>query len=360
MEPRSRADEGGTVQGRPVVAPTRRARQTRPLLISALVYALALPPLLSVVAWTATAAAQSQEPVFAWPPGAPRVRLEAVIEPRAGKISRFFRKIAGKPEESLLIRPYGVAWDGDDLLVTDPDAGQLLRLSRRGRVLGSFGGRLASPIGVAVCRDGIVVSDSQAGAVWLLDRALKVAQTLAEKLDRPTGITCDEDEIYVAETGAHRILVLTTEGLRRTLGVRGSAEGELNFPTFLALDGDVLWIGDTLNFRLQGLDAETGAPLASFGGLGDAPGEMPRIKGLAVDGEGHLWVADAHLDLVALFRRDGTFLMELGQTGSGPGELSFPAGIAIRADGRVAVVDSLNRRLQIFSILPPPSEGGGE
>ena len=136
-------------------------------------------------------------------------------------------------------------------------------------------------------------------------------------------------------------------------GGRGAGPGLFNFPAALSLHAGNLWVGDTLNFRVQRLDAIRGEPVGTFGRLGDAAGEMPRIKGVAVDAAGILWVSDAHLDRVALFRPDGTFLTDIGGKGELPGEFSFPAGLAAHPDGRVAIVDSLNRRIQIFRRVGP-------
>jgi len=290
-----------------------------------------------------------------WPADAPRVRLERVLEPQGARTGRLFRLLAGQPEAPLLERPYGVAWDGGDLLLTDPGAGRVLRISTGGRVLASSKAELSSPIGIASCSRGIVVTDSERGEVLLLGEDLRVRERLAEGLLRPTGVACSADEIFVAETGGHRIRVLSESG-ERFLGTRGSEPGELNFPTSLVLDGDDLWIGDTLNFRVQRIDAATGAPRGAFGQLGDMAGEMPRLKGLAIDGAGQLWVADAHLDAISMFRRDGTYLMTVGSTGAAPGSFSFPAGVAANAGGELAVVDSFNRRIQIFRLVAPGTD----
>jgi sugar lactone lactonase YvrE len=119
----------------------------------------------------------------------------------------------------------------------------------------------------------------------------------------------------------------------------------------VAIAGGSLLVGDTLNFRVQRIDLETGAAEGVFGQLGDAPGEMPRIKGLAVDAAGQLWVSDAHTDRVSLYTADGRLLLTLGGRGVDPGRFSFPAGIAAHPDGRVAVADSFNRRIQVFRIV---------
>jgi sugar lactone lactonase YvrE len=137
-----------------------------------------------------------------------------------------------------------------------------------------------------------------------------------------------------------------------SFGRRGEAPGELNFPVSVALAADSLWIGDTLNFRVQRLDLSNGIPLGQLGRLGDTSGDTPRLKGIAQDAAGHLWLTDGQLDRVTLYDPDGVFLMSIGRTGSDPGEFAFPAGVAAHPDGRIAVADSLNRRVQIFRILP--------
>jgi DNA-binding beta-propeller fold protein YncE len=291
-------------------------------------------------------------PELAWPPDQPRVALERVIAGRSDLRRRgFWRRLAGQPDKALFQRPYGVAWDSEDLLVTDPAAGRVLRITRRGKVTSSPEGLLLGPIGVASCPDGVVVSDSRSGRVALLSRELELLGWLAEGLERPTGVGCTGQQILAVETGKHRVHVLGPGEARTHFGRRGEGPGEFNFPSALVVDHAELWVGDTLNFRLQQLSVDSGQVLAAFGQLGDSPGEMPRIKGLALDAQGNLWISDGHLDVVTIYSRSGRFLMDLGGTGSHPGEFSFPAGIAAGQDGRVAVVDSLNRRLQVFRLL---------
>lgn len=297
----------------------------------------------------------------AWPPGDPRVRFEKVVETEKdlGR-SAFFQRLTGQGPQPLFERPYGVAWDGEDLLVTDPGAGIVLRLTENGKIFRSRPDVLAGPIGVAACLGGVVVADGRSGRVGLFDERLHFARWLAEDLERPTGVACVSDGVAVVETAAHRVVVLRGDGTRRELGTRGTGAGEFNYPAAITVAGDVLWVGDTLNFRIQEIDAETGRSSGTFGRLGDSAGETPRVKGLAVDVMGHLWVSDAHLDLIALFDRDGVFLMDIGGPGEAIGQFSFPTGIAAHPDGRMAVVDFLNRRIQILRVVDDGMEGDRE
>ncbi len=296
--------------------------------------------------------------LLVWPAENPRVRLSEVISleasPHRGS-RRWLRLLVGSQgaQSSGSRRPYAVAWDGEDLLVADPDARRLVRIGPGGRVRPSPRGFSGQPIGLAVCSKGIAVTDSQAGTLSLLDEDFRNPRRLAENLLRPTGIVCDGSRIIIAETGRHRLLIFEGDGSQHSLGRRGTGLLEFNFPTSLALAGGTLWVGDALNFRVQAIDLATGVAQASFGRLGDAPGEMPRIKGIAVDSEGHLWIADAHLDRVSIFTAEGDLLTSIGGPGAAAGTFSFPAGVAAHPDGRVAVVDSFNRRLQIFQPVAP-------
>jgi DNA-binding beta-propeller fold protein YncE len=287
--------------------------------------------------------------------------LEAIIEldrsaMRKGAGMRRWLGVTEIPQSFR--RPYGVTWRDGDLVVADPGSGRVARIAPTGKISYSERGLFRQPIGVAVCDEALVVSDAEAGRVALLDGQLRLLRWLVEDVQRPTGLACRDGRVYVVETGRHRILVLK-DGEVEVLGERGAGPGEFNFPTSLTTDGESLWVGDALNFRVQRIDPEDGSPLGDFGRVGDAPGETPRIKGVAVDRNGHLWVSDGYLDRVSLYDPRGRLLISIGSTGSGEGEFSFPAGIAAHPDGRVAVVDSFNRRLQIFQVLDgEPGEAG--
>jgi len=299
------------------------------------------------------AAAGTAEGVRFWPVESPRFELVRILRLRSDlQKSSFSAWLHGGGKAPLFTRPYGVAWDGGSLLVADPGGGRVVRAGGDGSLHRSPEGLLGSPTFVAVCPEGIVVSDPPGGRVALLGGKLRLIRWIGEGLRRPTGVACLGDRVYVVETAAHRLVRLVDGKAVPVLGGRGGASGQLNFPTALAADGSTLWIGDTLNFRLQHVDPASGRVLGGFGTLGDASGRMPRLKGVTVDLMGRVWVTDALLDQVALYTREGEYLMSIGRSGSAPGELAFPAGVAAAADGRVAVADAFNRRLQIFASIP--------
>ena len=286
------------------------------------------------------------------------VRVARVIAMRSELRSfagNLLSRIVGRIDEALFDRPYGVSWDGDDLLITDTGRSTVVRISRNGDLSTIGESILAQPIAAVPCFDGIAVSDSVEGGVVLFDRSLRSHEWIASGLERPTGLACLGERLAVAETGNHRIVLLERDGTKQMFGSRGAGRGEFNFPTLVAADGTSLLVGDALNFRIQRFDAD-GEYVGEFGELGDSAGTMPRMKGIAVDGTGRIWVTDAWLDQIAVYQRDGAFLMNVGHAGDEPGAFAFPAGIAISDDGTVAVADSLNQRIQILDV--PGGETG--
>lgn len=290
-------------------------------------------------------------PVWPSPPAEPRVRLERIVAGSDPAGGGFFSGFSKQPRRPLFERPFGVAWDGPDLIVADPAAHRVLRISPEGRVTRSPDGLLGEPMGVATMPDGIAVTDPRAGEVLLLRRNLRSKRLLLGSLIRPTGIAFDGTRLFVLETGRHLLRIREANGTWRELGGRGEGSGEFNYPASLAVGGRLLLVGDTLNFRIQKIDSKSGSLLGTFGQLGDGTGEMPRIKGVAIDSVGHIWASDALLDQVAIYAEDGTYLLSIGDQGTAPGQFSFPAGLAASGDGRVAVADSLGRRIQVFRIL---------
>ncbi len=311
-----------------------------PLLLSIAALALAL-------SGCATTPLASAEAHYSWSDGPIDVRLERVLNAAAPLRPTLLGMITGAQPARGFQRPYGVAWDGEDLLIADPDANEVFRVDSRGRITRS--GLLDAPTGVVACAGEIVVTEPKSGRVVALSHDLRVKRVIAGDLDRPTGAACHGEALLIIETAAHRVVTIERDGSRSLLGRRGEAAGEFNFPTAVAVSGETAFVGDTLNFRVQRVDLGTGKSTGTFGVLGDHPGDMPRLKGIAV-GSGRVWVSDAHLDQLSLFDSDGHFLAAMGQHGVQPGEFSFPSGLAVSATGRLAVADSLNRRIQIFRI----------
>lgn len=215
--------------------------------------------------------------------------------------------------------------------------------------------RFAAPIGIALGRDGeLLVADAQLGRVFRLARdGTPRGDFGAGVLRRPTGIARDpvRGRVFVADTYAHDIKVFDDDGrLLARWGRRGSAPGELNYPTHLSFGDGLLIVCDSLNARIQGFDAEGRAALR-FGQRGLYVGNLVRPKGVATDDEGNVYVVESMHDTLLVFDRQGRLLMSIGGTGQDAGRFYLPAGVWVDARNRVFIADMFNGRVAVFQFL---------
>ena len=228
---------------------------------------------------------------------------------------------------------------------------------------GSSPGSLVEPVGVAVADDGtLYVSDAASQAVYAYDGELRFTAAFggSEVFGRPTSLAVSSDgRLAVCDTRLHSVHVVDTatgEVAYAHGGTEhGRAEGEFNFPVAAAFDAEgYLYVSDYLNFRIQVFDPRGDLDLV-FGMAGDRPGDLNRPRGLAADSaHGVLYEVDGAFQVVQMFNLEGELLMWFGEPGPGPGQFSLPTGIALR-DDLLVVSDTLNRRVQLFRFLGPPS-----
>jgi sugar lactone lactonase YvrE len=294
------------------------------------------------------------------------VRLAAVLTeplgppPKRSFWSRAWRAFVGLgPEEDedapRFVRPFGVSPGADgSLVVADADAAFVVRTREAGTstILSCEGTPWNAPLAVATSAEGdAYVVDGGAGVVVRVDAHGRCTRLGEGALERPTSVAVGAGRIFVADPPRHHVAVLSSEGaLVATIGAHGEGEGELNFPTGVALDGqDNLLVVDALNFRIARFSPDgrwlgaLGAPLADGGQFA-----MP--KAVAVGDDGRIYVSDAQRDVIVVFMPDGTFDYSFGASGGEPGRFTHPAGIAV-ARGRVYVADSYAARVQAFEVL---------
>lgn len=291
-------------------------------------------------------------------------------EPKKDTLGGFFRWLAGivggdnTPE--MLQRPqHGVIDESGRILVSDisrqavavfdPVAGQLVFWDK---AVGYQG--FVAPVGIALGVQGdVFVADAELALVARLDRDGNSLGVFGRGiLQRPTGVAWDarRKRLYVADTHAHDIKVFDEAGnFVGHFGERGDGKGEFNFPTFLALRGDELYVSDTMNARIQVVSAEDGEFRRTIGTRGTYVGNLVRPKGVSVDGEGNVYVVESYHDHLLVFNRRGEFLMPIGGgAGQDIGQYYLPSGVWIDARNRIFLADTFNGRIVVYQFL-----GGG-
>jgi DNA-binding beta-propeller fold protein YncE len=323
------------------------------------------------------------------PPDPPRISyVKSFSTPRdLGKKRTWLlitaRFLFGKGSEPHMLRPFGVTMDQQGRIYIADTGLQVVHLYdfsgknyqqifwiQRGE------SRLMSPVGVAVDDDGnLYVSDSQHNRIfvyspkkrWRIVRffsgrshIFELARVIGEpgQFHRLGGLTYNKKNklIYVVDSAGHQVVAYNSMGeLVRTVGKRGSGDGEFNFPSHITSGPDgFLYVTDSMNFRVQVFD-ENGVFINKIGQMGNTLGTFSKPKGVAVDSEGHIYVVDGIYDTVQIFDRQGRILMNFGQAGEKEGDLWLPNGIAIDHRNQIYIADTYNQRIQVFQFLGSPS-----
>jgi len=219
--------------------------------------------------------------------------------------------------------------------------------------------RFAAPVGIVTDDSGGVwVADADLAEVIRLDAEGTGVQHVGKGLlKRPTGLARDpaSGQLYVADTYAHTIQVFAEDGRwLRSIGQRGEAPGQFNYPTHVVLHGRQLYVTDTMNSRIQIIPLDGGEPRV-VGERGLYLGNLVRPKGVALDSEGNVYVIESYYDRLLVFNAQGQFLMPTGGTGTAIDKFYLPAGVTVDDKDRIFIADTFNGRVVIFRYL-----GGGD
>ena len=311
----------------------------------------------------------TNQTAIVWPAAPERARIRFVqsatqpveLGARVGGFRRFSNWLTGgETGNESFVKPFSIAVDATDgLCVTDmatrsvgwldPASKRWHRWNRLGRL------RFVAPVAVAKDGDVLLVADSTLGEVIAFNTKGELQFRLKENLVRPVGLAIYGEHVYVVDSQQHKVVVFGLKGGRITeFGRRGNGEGDLNFPTHIAVDvAGLLYVTDSMNSRVQVFDSN-GSFIRQIGSIGDSPGHFSRPKGVAVDRFGHVFVVDAMFDCLQIFNSNGQVLLSLGQAGQGAGEFWLPNGVATSRDNRIYVADSYNRRVQVFEYIDEP------
>eukprot|EP00731_Ephydatia_muelleri_P032681 Em0024g225a len=167
---------------------------------------------------------------------------------------------------------------------------------------------------------------------------------------RPHGIAIhDSGDIDVACFGDHCIRVFDQAGQqRRTIGRCGSGDGQFASPCGLFIKGDVMYVADYYNNRIQKLTTG-GQFLQSFGQRGSGQGQFQYPVSVIVDQRDRLIVSDKSNDRVVILDQAGTWLLTIN--GNVPGSHGFqdPLGVALDSQGNIHVAALCSYTIKVFT-----------
>ena len=233
--------------------------------------------------------------------------------------------------------PRGIAIAAGKVYVASSTNGAIDRFNEAGEYQSTFGkrgtgaGQLESPFGVGI--------DSK-GNVW-------VAEVNSDRVSEYSSSGSFIKAIgYGVENGEAKFETCTTTC---RAGTAGNGPGQFNLPKGLTVIGSTIYVADYQNARIEKF-SEAGAYLGSFGTRGTAEGDMEGPTYLAADpaSSSGLFVTDKASNRVDEFSTTGTFRYEFGTLGTGPGQLQGPSGVAIAGNATAYIMDKLNNRVSVW------------
>ena len=158
-------------------------------------------------------------------------------------------------------------------------------------------------------------------------------------------------DIFVGSE-ANCIYVYSKDGAEKTtIGSAGNGFCQFNRPCGLDIKGDVLYVADRNNYRIQKFDL-SGSFICAFGRPGKGKGEFNCPSAVLVDFNDRLIVADQGNSRIQIFTSKGYFLVSIDQSKSSGLDLSNICGIALDVQGNIHVVARCNNSGWIIVFTP--------
>ena len=156
----------------------------------------------------------------------------------------------------------------------------------------------------------------------------------------------DNGDIYVGSWGHCIYLFDQTGQLKNTIGSGGSGDGQFRYPRGVSIKGDVLYVADTDNHRIQKLTSR-GEFIHKFGQYGSGQGEFDLPRAVIVDSNNRLIVSELHNHRIQIFNEDGGWLLTIDGKGTGNSSFMFPKGLALDPQGNIHVAE--NHYIKVFT-----------
>ena len=166
----------------------------------------------------------------------------------------------------------------------------------------------------------------------------------------PSGIAIhDSGDVYVACWADRSIRVFDQGGHeKRTIGSGGGGDGQLRAPYGLCIKGDVMYVADTGNHRIQKLTTG-GQFLQKFGQHGSGQGQFNVPRSVIVDQGDRMIVADAGNNRVVILDQNGHWILTIRGNVSGAQVFEYPWGLALDPQGNIHVTANISNTIKVFT-----------
>jgi hypothetical protein len=267
------------------------------------------------------------------------------------------------PDQVMFLQPVAVAARGHLVYIIDVGHRQLFRydarIDRLERALDLRGVVSGNDADLYLARDlSVFIADTDGARVLHYDRNGRLVKVIEDRrnITRPVSVRVNDNTgyIFIADGNNDGVLVYNPAGLPEgAFGGRGRGPGKFTSITALAQGPQGYYIGTRLGehrVQVMGFD---GGWLESL-----QPDTVTFPTAIAVGPDGLIYVADYLADDIKVY--DGAALVDvIGGHGAAPGRFSRITSLWID-EGLLYVADSLNRRIQVLTLVSreslPPKE----
>ena len=157
-------------------------------------------------------------------------------------------------------------------------------------------------------------------------------------------------DIY-AGSSANCIYVLDQKGqLMNTIGSGGSGDGQFSAPLGITIKGDVMYVADFYNHRVQMLTS-SGKFLHKFVQKGSGHGQFNGPAAVIVDSSNRLIFSDENNHRIQIYNENGGWLMTIDGNGSGNHCFQKPEELALDPQGNIHVTAFGSKTIKVFTKL---------
>ncbi len=173
--------------------------------------------------------------------------------------------------------------------------------------------------------------------IWTVDVGSHVVLKLSPAFD-------SGGNIYVTDGyGNSRVLKFDKYGnFLHGWGMKGSAPGQFDLPHTIAIDGDLVYVGDRENARIQIFD--------TTGRFREEWRDVGHPFGLFITPDHAIYMSDAMAGRILKLSTDGKILGAFGEGGRGPGRIGDPHQISVAKDGSIFTANVVNWRADKFRL----------
>ena len=261
-----------------------------------------------------------------------------------------------------LSTPWGAAvTKHGEIIVAEKDAHRITILDKNGKQIRSFGTQgakvyqLTNPRGVAISHDGyILVTDEhrlhkltfEGDCVKSLGSQKKGSGQL--QFHYPAGITIHPitGQIFVADYKNHRIQVFNNNlTFCSSFGKKGAEQ--LKGPVDVAIDNyGFLYVVDFDNNCIKKFNLR-GQYISTLGSRGSNPCQLDMPTSIAINND-LVYVSQCSGNPISIFNTDGHFIRTSGTNGRGDKDFNNPRYITVDSFGKLYVSDTHNNKLVIL------------